>query len=111
MASSEGRHGLRFEGVACDVCGEVFTREELDRHHWCEACRPAMLRRMRLWRHLVAVVVTLPIAVWVFTHPTFDRQPLALWALLVLAAYYLGYRLGREVVRIYLRVRGPRRLP
>ena len=102
------RPGMKFKGVSCDVCGEVYPREDLDRHHWCEACRPRMQRRMLLWRHVVATVVALPIAFWVFTHPSFDRRPLGAWILFIVAAYYLGFRLGREVVRIYTRLRGSR---
>lgn len=102
---AEKGEGLQFQGVACDACGEVYPRGTLDPNHWCEACRPRMLKRMRLWRHVVALVVALPIAVWIFSHPTFHRRPLMLWVLFVIAAYYLGYRLGREVMKVYTRLR------
>ena len=99
------REALQFQGTACDVCGEVYPRAAIDTNHWCEECRPRMLRRMRVWRHVMALAVALPIAAWVFTHPTFDGRPIELWALFVIAAYYLGYRLGREVMKVYTRMR------
>lgn len=105
MTATGERDALQFQGTACDVCGEVRPRATIDTNHWCEDCRPRMLKRLRVWRHATALVVALPIAAWVFIHPTFGRQPLMLWSLFVIAAYYLGFRFGREVMKVYTRLR------
>ena len=100
---------LHFKGGACDACGQVFPKDQLDEDQWCEACRPLMQRRMRRWRHFIAALITFPFAVWVVIwmgrFPQFDYLPRFAWLLPLSAAYYLGFRIGREVVKGYGRWR------
>ena len=100
---------LHFKGVMCDACGQMFPKGQLDSNDSCEACGPRMQRRMRRGRHLVAACITLPFAVWVViwlrTSPDLDFLPAYAWGLPLVAAYYLGFRIGREVVKGYTRWR------
>ena len=98
-----------FQGAMCDACGHVFPKDRLDEDRWCDECRPRMEKRMRRWRHVIAALITLPFAVWVVVwmgrFPQFDYLPGFAWLLPLSAAYYLGFRIGREVVKGYGRWR------
>ena len=100
---------MRFEGTVCDACGGVFPKREVDEDRWCGECRPRMRLRLRRWRHVVAALITLPFAVWVVVwlqrSPQLDYLPAYAWLLPLAAAYYLGFRIGREVVKGYGRWR------
>jgi len=96
---------VHFQGAPCDACGRVFPREALDDDRWCDACRPRMERRLRVGRHAIALLVTLPFAVWIWRLEKLDTLPAAAWLLPLAAAYYLGFRIGREVVKGYVRWR------
>lgn len=100
---------LRFQGAVCDPCGEVFPKAELSEDRLCDACGPLMQRRMRWWRHVVAGLITLPFAVWIVVwtgrFPQFDYLPPLAWLLPLSASYYLGFRIGGEVVKGYTRWR------
>ena len=96
---------LHFQGTTCDGCGDLHPRNALDQDCWCDACRPRMQRRMRIGRHGIAAVVTLPFAVWVWRLEKLEYLPTLAWLLPLAAAYYLGFRIGREVVRGYIRWR------
>ncbi|WP_419163276.1 hypothetical protein [Candidatus Palauibacter sp.] len=100
---------LHFQGALCDACAQVFPKSQLDEDRWCGNCRPRMQRRMRRWRHVIAACITLPFAVWVVIwlrrFPEVDYLPAFAWALPLTAAYYLGFRIGREVVKGYGRWR------
>ncbi|WP_419858116.1 hypothetical protein [Candidatus Palauibacter irciniicola] len=100
---------LHFKGVMCGACGLMFPKGQLDADDWCEACGPRMQRRMRIWRHVVAAGITLPFGVWVVVwlraSPELGFLPAYAWGLPLVAAYYLGFRIGREVVKGYTRWR------
>lgn len=90
-----------FHGVACDSCGELFPEKALDEDRCCDGCRLRMRRRMRWGSHLIAAVVTLPFATWVLVLDKTEFLPPAAWLLPLTGAYYLGFRIGREVVKGY----------
>jgi len=92
---------VRFQGVACDACGGVFTEGELSEDGWCSKCAPGMQRKLAVWRHVVAILVVLPFAIWTLRIERLDFLPRAAWLMPLAAAYYLGYRIGREVVKGY----------
>ncbi len=96
---------LRFQGAACDGCGSIPPRGALDEDGWCDECRPRMRRRLRFWRHAVALLITVPFAVWVWRLDRGAYLPPVAWSLPLLAAYYLGLRIGGEVVKGYSRWR------
>ncbi len=103
--SEPQRQDLHFQGTDCHGCGEVFPKSELDDHHWCPGCGPRLRRRMTLWRHGIALAITLPFGIWILQLERLEFLPQAAWLLPLGAAYYLGYRIGREVVKGYSRWR------
>ena len=94
---------LHFQGSTCDRCGGLFPTAELDADHWCGDCQPRMRRRLVVWRHVIAAIVVLPFAIWVIRLERLDFLPQVAWLLPLSAAYYLGFRIGREVVKGYTR--------
>ncbi len=97
------REDVRFQGAECDGCGEVFPKAEFDEDRWCSECWPRLQRRLAVWQHVVAITVVLPFAFWVLLVEKFDFLPPGAWLLPLAAAYYLGFRIGREVVKGYTR--------
>jgi len=51
----------------------------------------------------VAILVVLPFAIWVIRLEKLDFLPQVAWLLPLSAAYYLGFRIGKEVVKGYTR--------
>lgn len=60
---------------------------------------------MTVWRHSVAALIVLPFAIWILQLEKLEFLPQTAWLLPLAAAYYLGYRIGREVVKGYSRWR------
>lgn len=88
---------------ACRDCGEPRPRAELDRFLWCHDCARALERTARRGQHAVAGLITLPFVVWILAEGTEGVLPTYAWTLPLLAAYYLGSRIGRVLIRGYLR--------
>lgn len=103
--SAESAESLHFQSAECDACGRPFPKNALDEDRWCDECRPRMQRRLQIGRHVIATLVVLPFALWILTLERADYLPAAAWLLPLAAAYYLGYRIGREVVKGYTRWR------
>ena len=61
---------------------------------------------MRWLPHAIAVVITVPFAIWILVGDTRGVLPPAAWAMPLAAAYYLGLRIGREVTKGVRRARG-----
>jgi len=61
-----------------------------------------------IFRHLIAAIITVPFAIWILRLDRGDFLPQAAWVLPLAAAYYLGLRIGREVVKGYTQWRGTR---
>jgi hypothetical protein len=78
----------------------------LDEGGWCTTCGPAMRRRLKRGRHLVAAIITLPFAIWILTLDRGGTLSQAVWLLPLAASYYLGLRIGGEVVKGFVRWRG-----
>lgn len=98
----------------CRSCGEPKPQAELDHHYWCEECRGELHRRIRGRAHVVALLVVLPFAVWILVQGRFGYLPLYAWLLPLGAAYYLGFRIGREALKGWARwkrVSGPSGVP
>lgn len=58
---------------------------------------------MLLGQHLTALAITVPFGIWILLGESFGVLPLYAWLLPLAAAYYLGYRIGREVVKGFVR--------
>ncbi|MGH7539566.1 MAG: hypothetical protein ACRELC_01055 [Gemmatimonadota bacterium] len=102
---SEMAGELHFVGVPCAACGELHPREALDDQGWCAACGPSMKRRMRIGSHVIAALVVLPFAIWVWRLDRGGFLPLYAWLIPLIAAYYLGLRVGRTVLDGWVRWR------
>lgn len=93
------------EHVACRNCAEPHPASDLDRWLWCPSCALGLERRARRGQHLIAALITLPFFIWILVEGTGGVLPTYAWALPLLAAYYLGSRIGRVLIRNYLRSR------
>ena len=91
--------------AACLHCGREVPWSTLDRWNWCKPCRTELNRTVRKGQYVVAALITLPFLVWILVGGTGTVLPTYAWALPLLAAWYLGSRIGRVLVRNYLRAR------
>jgi len=64
-----------------------------------------MKRLSRIGSHVAALVVTIPFGVWVLVSSSTEVLSPAAWLLPLAAAYYLGWRIGREVVKGWVKLR------
>ena len=108
QVESELAEAPRFRGAVCDNCRRVLTEGELDSDRICSDCRKRIVRQIRIGMHVIALLVTLPFAVWVLTLDKSDYFPGYAWLIPLAAAYYLGLRIGREAMRGYVQWRGTR---
>jgi hypothetical protein len=96
------------ETIPCRRCAELYPRNALDRYLWCPPCRDRLERWASIGQHVIAILVTTPFVVWILAEGTRGVLPGYAWTLPLLAAYYLGMRIGRVLIRGYLRARrGP----
>jgi hypothetical protein len=92
--------------AGCVHCGQEVPGSTLDRWNWCKSCRSELERKVRKGQYLVASLITLPFLVWILVAGTGTVLPTYAWALPLLAAWYLGSRIGRVLFRNYLRAKG-----
>jgi len=95
----------RFQMGECGACGASVAKGTLDEDGWCDACRPRMRRRMKRGPHVIAALITIPFAIWILTLDRGATLPAVAWLLPLAASYYLGFRIGREIVKGYTRWR------
>lgn len=85
------------ELTTCVRCLEQKDLEEMDRLLWCEDCRVAARTRAGLWGWGFGVVLAVVLAAWIW----FVVQPTDViiggWIGTVVAALWIGARVGREV--------------
>lgn len=96
---------LEFSSARCALCGEPRPEEALDEVGRCPDCRDRRERRLQVWPHLIASLIVVPFGAWVLVLEKSAFLPWYAWLLPLAAAYYLGFRIGREVVKGYLRWR------
>jgi hypothetical protein len=106
----EGVWRLRSHGetARCRACGRSYPELELDETSWCQSCGVDLDRKARWVPHLIAACIVIPFAVWVVLGGQFAVLPRYAWLIPLAAAYYLGFRIGREVVKGYGRWRRAR---
>ncbi len=90
---------------SCQSCDEELPQSTLDENGWCPQCSRDLERMAARGQHLIAALITIPFAIWIAVEGTRGYFPLYAWALPLAAAYYLGMRIGREVVRGWVRSR------
>lgn len=89
----------------CAACRELYPHSALDQQLWCPECREELEGAARLGKHLGGLLITVPFAAWIALEGNFGVLPLYAWLFPLAAAYYLGYRIGREVARGWVRWR------
>lgn len=106
----EGVWRLRPHGdsARCRACGRPYPELELDEAGWCRSCAADLDRKTRWAPHLIAASIVIPFAVWVVLGGQFAVLPRYAWLIPLAAAYYLGFRIGREIVKGYGRWRRAR---
>lgn len=87
----------------CRNCGEPTSLSELDQYHWCGECQAGLRKRITGRAHVIALLVVVPFAGWILLDSQFSYFPWYAWLLPLAAAYYLGFRLGREVMKGWIR--------
>lgn len=92
--------------VACVHCGETYAVMELDRLLWCERCRRVERDRAGWWGWAIGLAFAAGIAayVWFVVRPT--DVVVGGWVGTVVAAAWIGSKVGREIVFGVLRARG-----
>ena len=92
----------------CAACREIYPNSTLDQRLWCPDCRERLDRLARLGSHAVALLVTVPFGVWILLEGSTEVLSIWAWVLPLAAAYYLGFRIGREIVKGWVRLSGRR---
>ena len=96
---------VHFSSARCESCGEVHPDGALDDAGLCPECQERRARWLSVWPHVIASLIVVPFAVWVLVVEKTAYLPWYAWLLPLGAAYYLGLRIGREMVRGYIRLR------
>jgi hypothetical protein len=91
--------------ATCRSCDEDLPQSTLDDNGWCPQCRSALEKAAARGQHAIAALITVPFAIWIAVEGTRGYFPFYAWAIPLAAAYYLGMRIGREVVRGWVRSR------
>ncbi|MFQ5690618.1 MAG: hypothetical protein ACE5HQ_10135 [Gemmatimonadota bacterium] len=106
--SSSPDPSVHFGGGRCAACGSLQPEGSLDEERWCPRCRARLRRLARLAPHLVAAVLAVPFGLWILSLEKTSFLPFYAWLLPLAAAYYLGFRIGRELIKGYARWRRTR---
>lgn len=91
--------------LRCRRCRQARTSQELDRMIWCEECLRAERRRAAWWGRALAFAAAIALSFWIAVHIQPSDRFLMLWAAVVIVAFFLGTRLGTELVFGIIRVR------
>lgn len=102
------RHDRYPDEIACLRCLEVKDVEDLDRLLWCERCRRRARDRAGWWGWLIGLIFAACIAayIWLVIHGS--RALIGGWVAAVVAALWLGSKVGREIVYGAMRFRNTR---
>jgi hypothetical protein len=90
--------------LRCQACGTLHERPELDRLLWCEECLDRARNRARRGSMVVGLVIAAALAFWIFgvLRPTVIVGG---WIGVVLGGFWVGARVGREVLFAIYRAR------
>lgn len=91
------RDGTPDDTAPCLVCGEVKDLMALDRLLWCEECRFAARERAAWWGWGQGLVLGAAVAAYVFLVIRPTDLVMGGWIATVVAAVWIGARLGREI--------------
>ncbi|MDE2795214.1 MAG: hypothetical protein OXL34_10390 [Gemmatimonadota bacterium] len=95
---------------SCASCGQVFRAADLDRVLWCEECIAAARRKAQRIGIWFGIGLAGALAAWVFL---VEKPTIMIggWIGAVLATFWLGMRIGRELSYGILRARSGSRPP
>jgi len=98
------------ETGTCVRCLASVPAEELDRTLWCQTCVAGAQARARGRGRIVGIGVALSAVLYItlVVKPDLGLIP-AYWGAILIAAYYLGGRLGTELFLGWERTKGPDR--
>lgn len=96
------------EEVACTRCGQLYDPVALDRLLWCEECRVAGRNQAGWWGWVIGVGFGGLVALYVFLVIRPTSLVFGGWIATLLAAVWIGAKLGREIVYGILRHRAGR---
>ncbi len=94
------------EDLHCAACGKEAQASSMDRYLWCEGC-VADLRSSAIrvgW--MAGGVAAAALAIWIVAVQQPSRMLAGGWVGVVIAAFWLVGRAGREVAQGVLRYRG-----
>ena len=85
------------ELTTCVRCLEEKDVEEMDRLLWCEACQNAARRRAGVWGWGFGILLGTLLALWIWIVPKPSDLIIGGWIATVVAALFIGSRIGKEV--------------
>jgi hypothetical protein len=93
------------EQLPCTRCGKPNDPMELDRLLWCERCRVVARNEAGWWGWVIGLAFAGGVVayVWGVVHPT--RLVIGGWVATVVAAAWIGSKVGRELVFGVMRAR------
>lgn len=83
--------------VVCAVCGEVRDSTDVDRMLWCEECRDRAQARAARVGLYVGFAVAAALLAWIGLAVRPSRMIVGAWIASVVAAGWLGAKMGREI--------------
>jgi hypothetical protein len=89
--------------ATCVRCLQEKDLEGMDRLLWCEECREAARQRSALWGWGAGLVLAAILALWIWLVVQPSDLVMGGWIATVVAALWIGARVGREVVYGVLR--------
>lgn len=92
--------------VACRNCHRAYPAHRLDRYRWCDACRREVVRRATRAARVIAGVGSFVLAVWVALSIGSNSRFLIGWVVLVVAVWFVLYKLSQRVAFEVIRGRG-----
>jgi len=95
---AEFRLGDPEEGLRCRVCGLEKPRREVDRLLWCEECVQAGRARAATRSWAIGALLALVLGSWIWLYIRPSDLVLGGWIAVVVAGFWLGARIGREVL-------------
>lgn len=94
----------RFPELAtCVRCLEEKDVEEMDRLLWCESCRETARRRAGVWGWSVGGVLSVVLAIWIWTVIQPSDLIIPGWVATIVAALWIGSRVAKEIAYGVLR--------
>ena len=87
----------RLGDLYCARCGETRSAPELDRNLWCEACVFEARKVAARTGHGIGAVMALGLAAWIWLVQQPSDLVIGGWIATVVAAFWFGSRVSREI--------------